>query len=86
MYSFLQEVDVIEENIDDRGEPDNANKKWVRFADGLYGAAVYPDSAGVIRVRLEKIEEVPVPTEPQVVHKIDIYSDGKIAVDDGSPF
>ena len=88
-YSFLQEVDVIEENIPDALNPTDSNKKWVKFADGLYGAAVYPDSTGVTRTRMEKLVEPdpePEPTEPTISHTIDIFTDGKIAVDDGEPF
>jgi hypothetical protein len=85
-YSFMQEVDVIQENVPDALDPVNANKMWVQFADGLYGASVYPDSLGIVRVRMEKIAEPDPDPVPGIVHKIDIYSDGKIAVDDGSPF
>jgi GH25 family lysozyme M1 (1,4-beta-N-acetylmuramidase) len=60
VYTYPTEVDVIEENIPDALDPANVNKVWVKFVDGYYGAAKYPDSMGVPRVRMEKIE-VPVP-------------------------
>lgn len=65
-YANQLEVDVVEDNIPDAIEPTNLNKRWVRFADGLFGAAVYPDSAGVTRVRMEKIIE-PDPTPDRVL-------------------
>ena len=34
------------------------------FSDGLFGASNYPDSIGVPRVRMEKIEE-PVDPDPE---------------------
>ena len=66
VYYQLDEVDVIEDNIPDELDPTNENKKWVKFADGLFGASNYPDSIGVPRVRMEKIEEPvdPDPVEP----------------------
>ena len=72
-----------------RSVPLTQTKKWVKFADGLYGAAVYPDSTGVTRTRMEKLVEPdpePEPTEPTISHTIDIFTDGKIAVDNGEPF
>jgi GH25 family lysozyme M1 (1,4-beta-N-acetylmuramidase) len=87
IYSFGVRVEVIEDNIPDTTDPTNPNKKWVKFSDGRYGASEYPDSAGVARTRMVKVEApTPGPTEPVIVHKIDIYSDGKIAVDNGDPF
>ncbi len=91
IYDYPAEVDVIEDNIPDAIDPSDVTKIWVKFADGYYGASEYPDSMGIQRKRMEKIEEPipdpdPDPTEPVVVHKIDIYSNGKIAVDDGLAF
>ena len=64
VYTQWQEVDVVEDNIPDALDPTNVNKKWVKFADGLFGASNYPDSIGVPRVRMEKIEE-PVDPDPE---------------------
>ncbi len=62
-YSYPMEVDVIEDNIPDALDPGNENKKWVKFVDGYYGASKYPDSLGIPRDRMVKIEEpVPVPS------------------------
>jgi GH25 family lysozyme M1 (1,4-beta-N-acetylmuramidase) len=86
-YAYDAVVEVIEENIPDALDPGNENKKWVKFSDGYYGASKYPDSLGISRDRMIKVEEpIPDPNVPVVVHKVDIYSDGKIAVDNGSPF
>jgi len=89
-YSQWAEVEVIEDNIPDKIDPNNANKRWVKFAtkmaDGrdLFGASNYPNSAGVPSVRMEKIvEPTPVPTTPTKVHQIDIFSDGKVSIDGG---
>ena len=62
-YAQFTEVDVIEDNIPDASDPTNPNKKWVKFADGYYGASEYPTSAGVAAVRMVKIEE-PVDPDP----------------------
>jgi GH25 family lysozyme M1 (1,4-beta-N-acetylmuramidase) len=89
IYEYPSEVEVIEENIPDALDPGNENKKWVKFVDGYYGASEYPDSMGIPRMRMEKIvepEPEPEPTEPVVVHKIDIYDTGEIAVDGGERF
>jgi hypothetical protein len=89
LYTNGMEVEVIEENIPDDVDPVNLNKTWVRFADGLYGASEYPNSAGIPSTRMVKVEEPapePEPTDPVIAHKIDIYTDGKIAVDNGDPF
>lgn len=60
-YAYLNEVDVIADNIPDASDPGNPDKKWVQFADGLYGASHYPDSIGVPRQRMEKLNSDPVP-------------------------
>lgn len=89
IYNYPAEVEVIEDNIPDALDPGNVNKKWVKFPDGYYGASNYPDSLGIPRDRMVKIEEPdpePEPTEPVVVHKIDIYDDGKVSIDGGEPF
>jgi len=64
VYSFFSEVDVVEGNIQDELDPNNNNKKWVKFADGYFGASEYPDSAGVPRIRMEKVVDEPVPPDP----------------------
>ena len=64
VYAYPTIADVIEDNIPDANDPTNASKKWVKFADGLYGASNYPDSIGVSRVRMEKVEE-PVDPDPE---------------------
>lgn len=83
-YEYLAEVDVVEDNIPDAVSPLDVNRKWVKFADGYYGASEYPDSMGVPRERMVKVTE-PDP-DPVVVHSIDIYPDGRISVDGGEPF
>jgi GH25 family lysozyme M1 (1,4-beta-N-acetylmuramidase) len=60
VYSFAEKVEVVEENIPDKLDPTNPNKKWVKFTDGLFGASVFPDSIGTPRIRMAKVEE---PTE-----------------------
>ena len=84
-YSYSTEVEVIGENIPDALDPGNENKRWVKFVDGFYGASKYPDSLGIPRDRMVKVEE-PIPDpEPTVVHTVDIYSNGKVAIDGGDP-
>lgn len=70
-------VDVIEENIPDHDDPTNTNKVWVKFADGYYGAAQYPTSAGVPAIRMEKIADpTPVPTVgPHYSFKVEGYKE-----------
>jgi hypothetical protein len=65
VYTNGLEVEVIEDNIPDANDPTNANKQWVKFADGLFGANKYPDSIGVPRVRMEKIVEPAPEPEPE---------------------
>ena len=92
VLAYPNEADVIEDNIHDQNDPLNPNKVWVKFvektSDGrdLFGAAKYPDSSGTPRDRMTKIEEPTPDPEPTIVHKVDIYSNGKIAVDDGVPY
>ena len=89
VYSYPAEVDVIEDNIPDALEPDNENKKWVKFSDGYFGASNYPDSMGIARQRMEKVVEPapePEPGEPTIVHSIAVYDDGRISVDGGEPY
>ena len=76
-------VDVVQDNIPDQLDPNNQHKVWVKFADGYYGASEYPTSAGVPAVRMEKITEPTPAPGPTIVHTIDIYSDGKVALDGG---
>jgi len=92
LLPYPNEVEVIEDHIDDLNDPSNINKVWVKLADGYYAAKNYPDSLGVPRVRMEKVE-TPVPDpdpipdpEPTIVHRIDVYSDGKVAIDGSNPF
>jgi hypothetical protein len=73
-YGYLQEVDVIEENIPDANDPTNTSKRWVKFVDGLYGASSYPNSAGVSTTRMVKLTEpTPIPTRPAFRFKVDGY-------------
>lgn len=58
-YDNLAEVEVVEDNIPDATYPNDPNKKWVKAIDGLYSASNYPDSLGVPKVRMEKIEVAP---------------------------
>ena len=64
IYDYPAEVDVVEENIPDALAPSDENKLWVKFADGYYGASNYPDSMGIPRMRMEKVEE-PVDPDPE---------------------
>jgi lysozyme len=89
VIQYPSEVEVVQDNIPDSLDPTNPDKKWVKFADGFFGASRFPDSLGIPRVRMEKIADPdpdPEPTEPKIVHKIDVFDDGKIAVDNGEPF
>jgi GH25 family lysozyme M1 (1,4-beta-N-acetylmuramidase) len=65
VYSYPQIVEVIEENIPDALDPTDPDKKWVKFSDGLFGASRYPDSIGVARDRLVKVEEPTPEPEPE---------------------
>ena len=79
-YSLNQVVDVIQDNIPDAVSPTDVNKKWVKFADGLYGASNYPDGTGP-QVRMTKVDETTPPTTPVHTHTIDVFSNGSILVD-----
>ncbi len=86
-YETLVTVLVQEDGIPDGNDPSNVNKKWVKFADGLYGASDYPNSAGVPASRMVKVVlPDPDPNPDAPTHRIDVYPDGKIAVDGGQPF
>jgi hypothetical protein len=80
VYPFPVTVEVLEDNIPDEDDPTNANKRWVKFAetlaDGspLYGASEYPDSIGVPRVRMEKVEE-PEPAPEKKITKATVHFD-----------
>jgi hypothetical protein len=68
IYQYPEIVPVIEDNIPDALDPTNPDKKWVKFADGHFGASNYPDSIGVPRIRMEKVDEVdptPEPVDPK---------------------
>jgi hypothetical protein len=75
-YFYDQAVDVVEDNIPDREEPDNLNKRWVRFADDLYGASEYPNSIGVPQTRMVKIEEPQPAPEKEIVKGVLYFNDG----------
>jgi GH25 family lysozyme M1 (1,4-beta-N-acetylmuramidase) len=64
VIAYPLEVEVIEDNIPDGVDPSNLDKKWVKFADGLFGASAYPDSIGVPRERMVKVEEPTPEPEP----------------------
>ena len=78
-YALNQVVDVIQDNILDAVSPNDVNKRWVKFADGLFGASNYPDSDSP-EVRMVKVEDNP-PTTPVRTHTIDVFSNGSILVD-----
>lgn len=65
IYQYPTIVDVIEDNIPDELDPTNPDKKWIKFADGLFGASSYPDSIGVPRVRMAKIVDPTPDPEPE---------------------
>lgn len=69
-------AEVVEENIPDAVDPINTHKKWVKFSDGRYGASEYPDSTGVPRVRMQKIEDpAPVPERRAYSLKVEGYKE-----------
>lgn len=75
-YPYNLTVDVVENNIPDQDDPTNPNKRWVKFSDGLYGAALYPDSNGTPQTRMESIDTpVPPPTTTAKIAKAVIYDD-----------
>ena len=87
VYGYAAEVDVVEENIPDALDPTNENKSWIKFADGYYGAAKYPDSLGIPRDRMVKVEEPepPLPCENETfVLKVDGFKEvsGVLECDD----
>ena len=65
-YAFGTITDVVQDNIPDQTDPTNNDKRWVKFADGYYGASNYPDGAGP-KVRMEKVVETPPPAELPVI-------------------
>jgi hypothetical protein len=85
---YLTRVEVAQENIPDQNDPTNVNKVWVKLTDGYYVAAKYPDSAGTPRERLVRVTTTPPtdPGNPVITHKIEIFSDGTISIDDGTAF
>jgi hypothetical protein len=83
-YSFNQVVDVIQDNILDAVSPTDINKRWVKFADGLFGASNYPDSDSP-EVRMVKVEDNTPPTTPVRTHTIDVFSNGSLLID-GNPY
>lgn len=73
-YPFDAVVDVLQDGIPDQTDPTNVNKRWVKFADGYFGASDYPDGAGP-RVRMVDVT----PTEPPAGDdEIAIYVNGEL--------
>lgn len=69
-YAFGQVVDVLEDNIPDQTYPNDPSKKWVKFADGHYGASDYPDGSGP-KVRMKDVTPAPPPADlPDLPYRI----------------
>ncbi|HEY6019628.1 MAG TPA: glycoside hydrolase family 25 protein [Candidatus Paceibacterota bacterium] len=60
-YAYNDVVEVIQDNIPDQTYPADPNKKWVKFADGMFGASDYPDSLGVAQKRMVNVTVTPPP-------------------------
>jgi len=78
VYSYGTELEVIEDNIPDKDDPTNINKRWVKFSDGYFGASDYPSgAAAVATVRMQKIAEpVPTPGDKEIDKGVIFFKDG----------
>lgn len=74
-YQYNQVVDVLEDGIPDQSYPTDVNKRWVKFADGYYGASNYPDGGGP-KVRMIDVTSTPPPPAPGVPYTVTVSLDG----------